>query len=168
MGCHSTIGATIDQTFALARKYPGPEGWRYIDPSLLTDAPVLGETIGEVAAYFSRVGGSDEFRQNTETHARYFDRDGHVDLEAVAEASYAELITPSPSRARALNKAYRIIVAEQSFTRGRDAHVAPMRNVFAEIDPDTAPILPANRVFHSDLRLDWDLLRVPGPRSHAE
>ncbi|MDJ0841925.1 MAG: hypothetical protein QNK37_35810 [Acidobacteriota bacterium] len=155
MGCHGTVGATIDQTFAFARKPTGPKGWRYIDLTQLHDAPTLGEGRGEIAAYFSRVGGSDEFRQNKETLARFFNPDGTVNLKAVEKASYAELITPSPQRARALNKAYRVLVEEQSYVFGRDAHVKPMRNVFTRIDPETAPVLAPDKFVQGDLRLDW-------------
>lgn len=155
MGCHSTVGATIDQTFAFARKRPGVEGWGYIDLEKLYDAPMMGDDRGEVAAYFDRAGGSDEFRQHRGSDARWFNADGSVNQTAVTRATYAQLITPTAARARALNKAYRLIVAEQSFNKGRDAHVQPMRNVLEKVDPETAPTLPERAYVEGDLRLDW-------------
>ncbi|AKU97356.1 hypothetical protein AKJ09_04020 [Labilithrix luteola] len=43
------------------------------------------------------------------------------------------LLVPSPERAFALDKAYRVIVGEQSFVRGRDATIAPAQNVHREL-----------------------------------
>jgi len=48
MGCHSTAGASIDQTFAFPRKVPGAEGWGYLDLVGMEDVPNLGETDGEI------------------------------------------------------------------------------------------------------------------------
>jgi hypothetical protein len=43
------------------------------------------------------------------------------------------LLFPSRERALTLNKAYRIIVDEQSFALGRDVTIAPARNVHRSI-----------------------------------
>jgi len=52
----------------------------------------------------------------------------------------SELLLPSPERALRLDKAYRAIVREQSFTRGRDATITPPVHVHRELaegDPAT-------------------------------
>jgi hypothetical protein len=154
-GCHATVGANIDQTWAFPRKLAGAAGWGYIDYRALPDAPNRGESEGEILTYFRRAGGGDEFRSNTEMLARWFDADGQVRADEVRGRSVYELITPSRERALALNKAYREIVREQSFVYGRDATVTPPANVHAEIDDATAPTLPRHLRFDHDIRLDW-------------
>jgi len=154
MGCHSSIGATIDQTFAFPRKVTGAEGWGYLDLDGMKDAPNVGEIDGEILTYFERVGGGSEFRNNPEMKARWFTEDGDVRREKVKAADVYDLITPSPERALRLNKAYRVIVEEQSFIHGRDATVTPPENVYEEIAPDTAP-LPEEHHYDWDIRLDW-------------
>ena len=39
MGCHNSIGSTIDKTFSFARKVDGEPGWRYINLKGMVDAP---------------------------------------------------------------------------------------------------------------------------------
>ena len=48
----------------------------------------------------------------------------------------AALLYPSAKRALALNVAYREIVREQSFIRGRDATIVPQGNVHREVTQD--------------------------------
>jgi len=158
MGCHTTIGATIDQTFAFGRKVTGAEGWGYIDTRGMADAPSLSEDKGEILQYLARVGGGNEFRENDEMQARWFDEDGNVRTEKVREADVYELITPSRERALKLNKAYWLITKAQSFTHGRDATIAPAENVYEEIPDDIPPLDPEYRHFGDDawdMRLDW-------------
>jgi hypothetical protein len=154
MGCHNSIGSTIDKTFSLARKVDGAAGWGYLNLRGMPDAPVLGESRGEFATYLERVGGGSEFRNNDEMYQRWF-KDGQVDHEKVAAADVYTLITPSPARALLLNKAYRTIVEDQDFVFGRDATVEPPENVYARIDNATTPTLPADRVFRTNIVLDW-------------
>ena len=101
------------------------------------------------------MGGGDEFRSNTEMLERWFSDDGTVNEEALAGKSVYDLITPSPERALMLDKAYRTIVAAQTFVYGRDATVVPPRNVHARIDEATAPTLPRELRYSHDIRLDW-------------
>jgi len=155
-GCHATAGANIDQTWAFPRKLRGADGWGYIDYRGMADAPTKGERDGEILTYMRRAGGGDEFRSNTEMLERWFDENGQVRADLVRGKSVYELITPSPERALALNKAYREIVREQTFIFGRDATVSPPRNVHAEIDEATAPTLPKDKRFTHDIRLDWE------------
>lgn len=155
MGCHRSIGATIDHTFAFARKVTGPEGWGYIDLRGMPDAPSVADGKAEILQYFQRVGGGDEFRENPELRRKFFRGEHQVMREKVGQADVHELITPSRERALALNKAHWTIVRAQRYIRGRDANLAPMRNVHREVDPQTAPVLPPELRYRSDIRLDW-------------
>ena len=110
-----------------------------------------------------RVGGGDEFRQNKEMLQLWFNSDGTVNREKVeATKSLYELIMPSAERALALNKAYKAIVDEQSYIFGRDAVLAPARNVLQHVDDSVAPLQESHR-HHWDMRLDWS-----GQRDLAE
>ncbi|KEF31461.1 Putative lipoprotein [Marinobacter nitratireducens] len=156
MGCHATIGTTIDQTFAFPRKVAGAEGWGYIDLRGMPDAPSLGQLKGEILEYLERAGGGNEFRENPEMRARWFNDDGSVKVDDVAAADVYTLIAPSKERALALNKAYKVIVEEESYVYGRDATVVPAVNVYRDVDPDGVPPLEsASRVQNRDIRLDW-------------
>lgn len=161
MGCHTTVGTTIDQTFAFARKVTGSKGWSYINLKGMQDAPYVGqekvdgEVIGEIADYLATVGGGNEFRENAEIRQRFLNEDGSLNTAALAGKDVYQLITPSLRRALDLNKAYMTIVADQDFVHGRDPNIAPAVNVYREIDPETASVLPADKVRHWDLRLNW-------------
>lgn len=156
MGCHTTVGTTIDQTFAFPRKVTGADGWGYIDLKGMPDAPALHQDQGEIAQYLSLVGGGNEFRENDEMRARWFHDDGRLDRERLQGADVYDLITPSRDRALALNKAYKLIVEEQSFLYGRDATLAPAENVYRHINPEEiTPLRPEKRIDAYDIRLDW-------------
>lgn len=156
MGCHNAVGSTIDKTFGFPRKVDGAEGWGYIQLRGMPDAPSMGETRGEIETYFERVAGGSEFRNNDEMAARWFQADGTLNPEKFARArDVYDLITPSPERALALNKAYRVIVEDQDFIYGKDAVLTPPANVYDKIDNATAPTLPPERVYRYDLRLAW-------------
>ncbi len=155
IGCHKSVGSTIDQTYSFPRKVNGADGWGYIDLRTMVDAPNIGETDGEFLTYLERVGGGDEFRQNEEMLARWFNDDGSVKRDdIIGLESIYELIAPSPERALTLNKAYLAIVKEQSYLYGRDTSIAPAKNVFRNVDRDTPPLDPEFR-YQWDIRLDW-------------
>jgi len=157
MGCHNSIGSTIDKTFSFARKPDGAKGWGYIDLKTMRDAPSRGEDEGEFLLYLKRVGGGSEFRNNDEMQQRWFNREGEVDADKVKSVpSIAELIIPSKERAMMLNKAYRCIVEDQDFIFGKDATWIPPVNVYEKVDPEQAPTLPENRVYPYNLILDWN------------
>ena len=154
MGCHTTIGSTIDQTFSFARKITGAEGWGYINLKNMKDAPNVGGTEGEILDYLKTVGGGDEFRQNDEMISRWFKADGTVDEEKVKNADVYTLTSPSIERALMLNKAYMTIVEDQDFVHGRDANITPAKNVYKAVD-ETAPLLPYDKARNWDIRLNW-------------
>lgn len=155
MGCHAAVGATIDHTFALARKVTGAEGWGYINLKGMKDAPSVSESGGEILHYLQRAGGGSEFRENPEMLTRWFKDNGMVDEEKVSAANVYELITPSHQRALQLNKAYAHIVRTQSFIYGRDATWLPAKNVFDVINDELPPLPPEHRFYNWDIRLDW-------------
>ncbi|MES9853258.1 MAG: hypothetical protein ABW170_15690 [Candidatus Thiodiazotropha sp. L084R] len=155
MGCHTSIGSTIDQTFAFPRKVTGAYGWGYVNLQGMADAPNVGGTEGEILNYLKLAGGGNEFRENDEIIEKWFNEDGSVNEQKVSTADVYELITPSPERALTLNKAYMVIVRDQDFIHGRDANVTPAVNVYSEIDPQTTPVLPQERQYNWDMRLAW-------------
>ncbi len=156
MGCHNSVGSTIDKTFAFPRKPDGAAGYGYIDLHKLRDAPNRGERAGEYLTYLQRVGGGGEFRSNPEMQQKWFNHDGSLkSAELAAVASIYEIIAPSPQRALELNKAYRVIVEDQDYIFGKDATVQPPHNVYREVDNRTAPTLPADKMYDWDIRLDW-------------
>jgi hypothetical protein len=156
-GCHKTIGSTFDQTFSFARKVPGSKGWGYINLREIEDVPNINEEEGEFLTYMRRVGGGDEFRQNAEMLAKWFTENGTLDEQQLASAKTVyDIITPSPQRAKSLNKAYLTIVKEQSFLFGRDATITEAKNVLSLIDKAQRPLKPEKR-FEWDMRLDWDV-----------
>ncbi|MFT7562120.1 MAG: hypothetical protein ACI93R_004054 [Flavobacteriales bacterium] len=155
VGCHKSIGTTIDHTFSFPRKVAGRDGWSYIDLTKMTDVANINEVEGEYLTYMQRVGGGDEFRQNDEMLARWFTPSGDVDTKKVKEqTSLYPLIMPSAERALTLNKAYKVTVNEQSFLYGRDTVISPAKNVLIDVDTDVAP-LPPNKRYNWDIRLDW-------------
>ena len=156
MGCHNSIGSTIDKTFSFARKVDGAAGWGYLSLKGMPDAPNMGEIRGEIATYLERVGGGSEFRNNKEMFSRWFHPVGSLNHEKVRQArDVYELITPSRERALLLNKAYKTIVDDQDYIFGRDAIVVPPENVHRRIDNEATPTLPASRIFKWNLVLDW-------------
>ncbi len=160
MGCHNTVGSTIDKTYSFPRKIDGAAGWGYINLRGMPDAPTMNEQQGEILTYLERVGGGTEFRNNPEMAARWYHADGSVNYTAVAAArDVYELITPSPARALLLNKAYKLIVEDQDFIYGRDATVSPPVNVYEYVDNNTAPTLPPDKIYTWDIRLNWAVER---------
>jgi hypothetical protein len=156
MGCHTSIGSTIDKTFGFPRKVEGADGWGYINLKGMPDVPNVGEGRGEILTYFERAGSGDEFRSNLEMQARWFDAKGAVDLRKVAAArDVHDLITPSRDRALLLNKAYRVLVEDQDFIFGRDATVRPPKNVHDNVENESTVTLPPHATHRWDIRLDW-------------
>ncbi len=170
MGCHGHVGVTVDQTFAFARKVPGADGWRHQDLRGLRDRPQVGHVEPELLTYFRRVQGGDETRSNEELLARFFPG-GHLaeaELRRAAvggDRDLAWVLFPGRARALALDKAYLAVVREQSFTRGRDATLAPATRVHDRIVDEGTGLGEAGRV-HRDgrLHLRWEVPSAPPPQ----
>jgi hypothetical protein len=142
MGCHSGIGATTDTVFSFPRKFGDASaplaGWSHWSQQGLTGVadPQRPDGVSEYAHYLAQNGAGDEFRSNEEVLSRFFDADGKLRQDALdrLKGDIGYLLYPSTERAMVLNKAYRVIVAEQSFVGGRDAHVAPLSRVYQQLD----------------------------------
>lgn len=141
MGCHGGVGATDDSTFALARKLgaDAPQrGWRHWTQGQgLRGVPDLkrADQSTDYAHYLRINGAGDEFRGNAELIRAWLTENGGLTAEKAAlfRDDIAALVYPGPDRALALDAAYRLIVREQSFIRGRDATVTPQANVWREL-----------------------------------
>jgi len=156
MGCHNSIGSTIDKTFSFPRKIDGALGWGYINLKGMPDAPNRGEQKGEILTYLERVAGGSEFRNNPEMEKRWFKKNGQVNTKKVNKAKDVyTLITPSKNRALLLNKSYRVIVEDQDYIFGRDATAQAPDHVYKSIDNKTSPTLPEQFFYKWDIRLDW-------------
>ncbi|MBK1832888.1 hypothetical protein [Roseibacillus ishigakijimensis] len=161
MGCHNSIGSTIDKTFGFPRKVEGAKGWGYINLKNMPDVPTRGEEEGEFLTYLKRVGGGSEFRNNEEMTRRWFREDQPTvpdEKKLAAARDVYDLITPSRERALQLNKAYKTIVEDQDYIYGKDAILTPPENVFERIDNETATTLPVDKQYRWDILLDWSAL----------
>jgi len=145
IGCHSGIGAITDSTFAFPRKEnslnKGWYHWSKKDLSGLKDK-ILSNGKGEYEFYLEQNKAGDEFRENEEVKSKFFDNTGNLIPSEVNKIKddITYLIYPSISRALKLNKAYKVIVDEQSYIYGKDAHIKPLDNTVhkeVEIDKST-------------------------------
>lgn len=143
IGCHSGVGVTEDSVFSFGRKLGGDQrrgGWFHVSQAGLVG---IGEQKradgqGEYSHYLAQNGAGDELRENAELSAKFFDAAGKLRPEMAAKltSDISVLLLPTAERARVLNKAYRSIVLEQSYARGRDATVRPAQNVHRGFDND--------------------------------
>jgi len=141
IGCHSGIGAIADSTFVFQRKleYASKQnGWYHwsqdINGLKNMREPLTKTGLYEYSRYLEKNSAGDEFRDNEEIIENYFDN-GVLKTEKIGElhSDVSKLLLPSVKRALILNKAYKVIVEEQSFIYGRDAHVKPVQNVYKEV-----------------------------------
>ncbi len=173
MGCHTSIGSTVDKVFSFTRKVDGANGWGYINLKGMPDVANVGELKNEIETYLERVGGGTEFRSNPEFEAKFYLDDG-VTVNTVALASARDvydMIVPSVSRALQLNKAYKVITEDQDYIYGRDPSVVPPERVLAQVDNLTSPTLPAERQFDWNIALQWDQAPASGEcmyKGHAD
>jgi hypothetical protein len=92
----------------------------------------------EYSQYLEKNGAGDEFRANLEVIERFFNEDGSLKQDMLNKLHHdiSLLLWPSPARALELNKAYRVIVQQQSFKQGRDATIIPLENVHRKVVQD--------------------------------
>jgi len=142
IGCHSGIGVITDSTFAFPRKNNNhKKGWYHWSQKDLVGLKdrILKNGKGEFAYYLENNGAGDEFRDNEEIKLKFFDESGDfitTELEKIKD-DITYLIYPSIDRAILLNKAYKIIVEEQSYIYGKDVHVKSLHNtVHKELEVD--------------------------------
>lgn len=145
IGCHSGIGAVVDSTFAFPRKFEAGAkqmGWYHWTQSSTgfkgIPEPKLADGRYEYTLYLEANGAGDEFRGNEEVMAKFFAANGTLKTAEVESlhGDISELIIPSAARALMLDKAYKVIVEDQSYVYGRDAHVGPAENVHESVEID--------------------------------
>lgn len=156
MGCHSTLGVTVDSSFSFPRKVPGLDGWRYQSLDGIPDLPQSGQRDPEILTYLRRVQGGDEIRANEEMLQRFFPN-GRLDEARVRAArDLRDLIVPSRERALALDKAYMARVREQNFEHGRDTVLAPAANVHTHIENEDTALAKHGAIYDDGrLWLQW-------------
>ena len=128
----------------------------------MQDAPQARHKDGEVLTWLRRMGNSSAI--NPELRKRFIPN-GKLDVTALRRAApggekdMAWLLFPSRERALDRARAYRLIVMEQSFDRGRSATIAP-DGQFTEVKKDQSTKLREAGAVYRDgrLQLDW------GPR----
>jgi hypothetical protein len=140
MGCHSNIGATTDSTFVFARKFEKnsfANGWYHWSKKDFKNIPdnILKNGEGEYSRYLKVNNSGDEFRQNNEIKNKFFNKDHSLKQKKleILKKDISYLLIPSKKRALELNKAYKVIVNEQSYIYGRDTHIKPANNVYKQI-----------------------------------
>lgn len=141
VGCHSGIGATNDSTFAFTRKLEADKsfknGWyHWMEKGVegVRDA-VREDGKGEYAFYLEHNPTGNEFRTNDEVRNKFFNPDGSKKPKAFErlKTDISYLLMPSRERALTLNKAYKVIVDEQSYTQGRDVVITPLKVVQKDV-----------------------------------
>jgi hypothetical protein len=135
VGCHSGIGATTDSNFSFARKlgdseigylsgitaYAGASGSPTTSDQSLS--PELHAVLKGYAAYFEHNRSLNDFRNLG------------ADISGPLTAQRLQyLFWPSAGNAMLMNKAYRTIVQEQSYARGRDAIISPLVYILREVE----------------------------------
>ena len=143
VGCHSTVGVVTDGVYAFPRKFgynSFRHGWYHWRQKSLagTPEPRLANGEYEYSFYLRQNGAGDEFRENEEIQARFFTADGKLKTTALKRlhADMTYLLWPSRERALRLNKAYKQIVEEQSYSLGRDVTITPATNVHCGVYPE--------------------------------
>ena len=143
-GCHSGTGSLVDSSYAFYRKFPSnqfQQGWyHWTQKALENIAEPRRESDGEYeySFYLKHNPTGDEFASNTEVLNKFYRADGTPKASAFAKlhSDISYLLIPSAERALALNKAYKLVVEEQSFNLGRDAILAPLQHVHKYVEQD--------------------------------
>lgn len=135
IGCHAGISQTTDASFAFPRKLDADAfqgGWYHWSQKGLSGIPEPKWSDGtyEYTQYLMENGSGNEFRNNPEVIAKFFDEKGEVKPDALLRlhGDIGYLLLPSPERAKALNKAYKVIVDEQSYIYGRMPHIKSLKD----------------------------------------
>ena len=149
VGCHSGIGATSDSNFSFTRKLDDVEtGY------LSGVATIYSDNTGLLARSEKKV--SPEFAAILAGYAGYFEHNGSlndfrnlgINVRGPLTAQRLQvLLWPDEKSAMLMNKAYRTIVQEQSFTRGRDAVTSPLVHILHDVEEGattgvTMPVQP--------------------------
>jgi hypothetical protein len=144
VGCHGGIGANRDGIFSFHRKLDCAgayqKGWYHWSQKSLRGVPepIRSDGEPEYAFYLKTNGAGDEFRNNLEVMDKFYHPDGKLKPEMLdrLREDISTLLFASKLRALEMNKAYWMIVRDQSFIEGRDATMVPMRNVHENVKED--------------------------------
>ena len=141
MGCHTGVGATTDASFAFPRKFDlntfqqGYYHWSQKGFDGVKD-PARHDGKLEYTYYLENNRSGNEFRTNDEVETKFFSNGAlKPEMAEKLKNDISELLVPSVERARKLNKAYKVIVDEQSYIYGRDAHIKPLDAVVKKTIP---------------------------------
>ncbi len=147
MGCHARVSVVTDTIYSFPRKFNGVNisdklyGWGHWSQKDLSGVPepkAKYEGVGEVyeySFYLQNNHSGNEFRDNDEVIEKFFDK-GTIKEQMLQKLhkDVTLLLYPSKRRALMLDKAYKVIVDEQSFIYGRAPHVRPMKNLYKKFD----------------------------------
>jgi hypothetical protein len=138
VGCHGGIGATTDSNFSFPRKLPAGQVNYFADStskslhknrsdvvSYQRDAAKIGAIVADYGAYLQHNRYWNDYRNLGERNSL-----------AVDKESIGSMLWPDAENAQLMNKAYRVIVQEQSYTKGRDAIVSPLLTIRQEFEKD--------------------------------
>jgi len=136
-GCHGGVGVTDDGIFSYSRRLgrsafqAGFYHWSQRGLEGVADRPIHGGSSTEYVRYLELNGAGDEFRQNEEVRARFFDQQGNLipSMKKKLREDVTTVLLPSPERALSLDKAYRLLVLEQTFRLGREIVLSGAREV---------------------------------------
>jgi len=134
MGCHASIGAITDSTFSFPRKFEDSlkNGWYDWSQKSLKG---ISDKNNEYVKYLKNNNHANEHRTNMEVYEKFF-KNGKLNPKEIdkIKEDISYLLFPSKERAISLNKAYKVIVDEQSFIYGRDTHIKPIKNVHKQLE----------------------------------
>jgi hypothetical protein len=141
VGCHSGTGATADTTFSFSRKFDsnnfkqGWYSWLEKDLSEISD-PLRNDGKGEYGYYLTHNPSGNEYRNNSAVKNKFYDEKGNKKESAfkALEADISTLLMPEVEHALVMNKAYKVIVDEQSYRHGRDGHVKEIMNIHKKVE----------------------------------
>jgi len=147
MGCHSYLGVTTDSSFSFVRKFEGDQknkkmyGWHHWSQKGLSGIPELLVTYlhegrqYEYSFYLKQNHSGNEFKTNDEVQNKFFESNGRV-KEKMLDLLHKDislLLEPSRSRILALNKAYKVLVEEQSYIYGKEVSIEMIDTVHKKI-----------------------------------
>ncbi len=126
IGCHAKLAATTDSTFALQRHV----GWEYQNLEKIDDRD------DEYKEHLLQNPTGNEYGTNSEVFEKFFNSDRSIKKEMFDKLSQdiKVLLLPSYQRAMQLNKAYYLLVKEQSYIYGKEAPMQPIKNVHKLIE----------------------------------
>jgi hypothetical protein len=141
VGCHSGIGATADTTFSFSRKFDndsfkqGWYSWLEKDLSKIAD-PKRNDGLGEYGYYLTHNPSGNEYRNTEAVKNKFYDKQGNKNTVAFNDlkTDISSLLMPEVEHALIMNKAYKVIVDEQSYSQGRDGHVSEIINLHKEVE----------------------------------